>query len=118
APVIAECMRDQQALVDPGNADAWDACGDAYLISRPAEDWYPLGTTSVSYTAADIAGNQDSCTSTVTVQDTTPPAITCPGDIVAQCTGSSSAKATPGIATATDGCSPVTIAGPKAVETT
>jgi Leucine-rich repeat (LRR) protein len=48
------------------------------------------GTTTVRWTAADAAGNTQSCTFTVTVTDNEPPAISCPPDqtrtIIANCT--------------------------------
>src|SRR5207237_330405 len=37
---------------------------------------FPVGTTTVSYVFKDAAGNSSTCSFTVTVNDTTPPAIT------------------------------------------
>ena len=43
---------------------------------------FPLGTTTVTYTARDGAGNEATCTFTVTVVDSTPPTIIgCPGNV-------------------------------------
>ena len=39
----------------------------------------PVGTHVVTYTATDAVGNTATCTMTVTVQDLTPPQITCSG---------------------------------------
>ncbi|WP_242342407.1 PxKF domain-containing protein [Anaeromyxobacter terrae] len=53
---------------------------------------FPLGTTTVSCTATDAHGNgSDPKTFTVTVQDTTPPAITVPGDITTLATSAAGA---------------------------
>jgi len=50
---------------------------------------FPLGATIVSFTAADLAGNQTVVTSTVTVVDTTPPLFTAGSlaDIYVEATG-------------------------------
>ena len=42
---------------------------------------FPLGTTTITYTATDAAGLTSTCSFTVTVADVTPPTyVTCPGD--------------------------------------
>ncbi len=43
-------------------------------------DEFPVGVTSQTYVATDAAGNTASCSFTITVNDTTPPEITCPSD--------------------------------------
>jgi alpha-tubulin suppressor-like RCC1 family protein len=40
-----------------------------------------LGTHTITVTVTDAAGNSTHCLTTVTVNDTTPPALTCPADI-------------------------------------
>jgi hypothetical protein len=45
---------------------------------------FPLGVTTVTYTAADNFGNTSSCSFTVTVEDITPPQLSCPTDITLQ----------------------------------
>jgi len=43
---------------------------------------FPVGTTTVTYNATDVAGNTSSnCSFTVTVNDVTPPSIVCPANI-------------------------------------
>lgn len=42
---------------------------------------FNTGVTQVTYIAQDDAGNIGSCTFSVTVKETTPPTLTCPGDI-------------------------------------
>jgi hypothetical protein len=42
---------------------------------------YSLGVTPVTLTVTDDDGATDDCTTTITVQDATPPSITCPSDI-------------------------------------
>jgi len=52
---------------------------------------FALGTTTVNCTATDTHGNATSGSFTVTVQDTTPPALTLPANITAEATGPSGA---------------------------
>ena len=57
---------------------ATDNCGVASIVSVPASgEIFPVGTTTVTVTATDDAGNTDVCTFTVTVVDNTPPQLTC-----------------------------------------
>jgi hypothetical protein len=57
-----------------------------------------------TWTATDYSGNSNACVQIITIQDTTPPVITCPPDKQLQC-GDSTAPANTGTATATDNCS-------------
>ncbi|MCB9275214.1 MAG: HYR domain-containing protein [Lewinellaceae bacterium] len=51
----------------------------AYSVDPGSE--FQLGTTPVTFTATDHANNSSSCTFNVSVQNTTPPTITCPANI-------------------------------------
>jgi cysteine-rich repeat protein len=110
-PVVAECTDNRQAPVDPGTAQASDVCGGA-SVSDLGLASYPLGTTPVTFTATDDAGLQATCTSAVTVRDTTAPSISCPAPTVAECTGDRGAQVTPGAAQAADRCTSATVEGP------
>jgi hypothetical protein len=68
-------------------ASATDACDASPAISHDAPSFFPLGATGVQFTATDDSGNDDSCNTSVTVQDTTAPLITCPANVVVECTG-------------------------------
>jgi cysteine-rich repeat protein len=72
--ITAECTGRNSAYVTPGVAHASDSCSGATL-SAPEADFYPLGTTTVRYTARDGSGNAASCTSTIQVVDQTPPTV-------------------------------------------
>jgi len=67
---------------------------------------FPVGTTTVSYSATDAAGNTSStCSFTVTVTDATAPTITCPANItVSAPAGACSAVVNYNTPLATDNC--------------
>src|ERR1051325_2933490 len=46
----------------------------------PAGNFFPIGTTTVTYTATDAGGNSVSATQTITVSDNTPPVVIANGD--------------------------------------
>jgi hypothetical protein len=112
-PVTTECTGNSSATVDVAAATASDLCGSA-TASDPAPASYPLGTTTVAQTATDEAGLQASCTTSVTVADTTAPSISCPAPASAECTGNHSAFVDPGTAIAADVCGDVSVQGPGA----
>jgi hypothetical protein len=55
---------------------------------------FPLGTTTVTCSAADFSGNKSTATFTVTVRDTTAPVLTVPANITAEATGPTGAVVT------------------------
>ena len=68
--------------------NAADNCGIMWIENNRtgidnANDWYPVGTTTVRWLIQDVNGNFTYCTSTVTVEDNEAPSITCPADITA-----------------------------------
>jgi hypothetical protein len=73
-------------------ANATDAVGVTSFSCSPASgSTFPVGTTTVTCTAKDAAGNTSTASFHVTVRDTTPPAITVPANITVPATGSSGA---------------------------
>ncbi len=61
---------------------AQENCGDALITCQPPSgSQFPLGVTIVECTATDSSGNTDTCTFTVTL-DNTAPSITCPSNII------------------------------------
>ncbi len=86
-----------------GTATASDNC--TVTVTNDAPSSFPIGNTTVIWTATDAAGNTTTCSQIVTVQDNENPSISCPADITinsdaGQCTSSTSI----GIATASDNC--------------
>jgi gliding motility-associated-like protein len=87
-----------------GTATATDNCGTP-IITNDAPTSFPIGDTTVTWTATDSAGNTTTCTQIVTVVDNENPVISCPSTItintdLGQCTSTASI----GTATATDNC--------------
>ena len=66
--------------VVPTPTDNCDMSGASVLLfgSHSSGSTFDLGTTTVSYLAIDNAGNQTTCSFTVTVVDNQAPSITCP----------------------------------------
>jgi len=62
---------------------AADNCpGVVLMVAPPSGSTFPVGTTTVTALATDASGNTASCSFTVTVNDTQPPAITCPPSVI------------------------------------
>ncbi|HEU4363844.1 MAG TPA: FlgD immunoglobulin-like domain containing protein [Candidatus Krumholzibacteria bacterium] len=89
--VVVECTGscgtdagDAQLVAFFAGVSATDPC--ALTVSNDAPACFPLGTTTVTFTAANDLDLSATCTADVTVVDTTPPAITfCPQDITVEC---------------------------------
>ena len=87
-----------------------DVCDPDPATSNNAPGFFPLGDTAVTFTAVDDSGNVAVCVATVTVEDTTPPVMSCPASLDlfgAYCLGFSYVPLDP--AYATDICSDVTL---------
>ncbi|MBL8951329.1 MAG: HYR domain-containing protein [Myxococcaceae bacterium] len=94
-PPPTEATGPDGGFVSIGDATARDALGPVQIDwSGPRDLPFPLGTTVLTATATDPAGNTSSCQVNVVVRDLTPPSFTCPERIVqatsaagAACTG-------------------------------
>src|SRR5713101_1071562 len=91
-PKITGCPSPINQANDPGVCSAkvfWtaptatDNCGvKSFTSTHNPGDTFPKGTTTVTYTAKDTAGNTSTCSFTVTVSDTEKPKIAgCPSNI-------------------------------------
>ncbi|MFD2552652.1 HYR domain-containing protein [Bizionia sediminis] len=68
-------------------------------------DVFPVGTTTLEYTATDPSGNQTICSFDVTVTDTTNPIVTAPADVTVSTNNSCDAlNVTLGAPTTSDNC--------------
>jgi len=77
-PVGADCTAPGMNLTGLMTADN---CGiDTFFNDAPSS--YPLGTTTVTWTVVDLAGNVRTCVQDIIALDDTPPMITCPADTI------------------------------------
>jgi gliding motility-associated-like protein len=92
APVMGSCPSDItvsagmlcEAAVTWTAPTATDNCDASVTVTGDHNpgDVFPVGSTTVTYTAADISGNTSSCEFRVTVLSNDSPVVTgCPGDI-------------------------------------
>jgi len=84
------CAGGAVTLVFVGDAMSGSNCFNQFVITR-------------TYRATDACGNYANCSQTITVNDTTPPAITCPAAITVNCASDLPAPDA-SLVTATDGC--------------
>jgi hypothetical protein len=75
ADVVQECTSPGGTPVTLGVATATDQCDSTPAITNNAPPLFPLGMTSVLWTATDDSGHQGTDSQQVTIQDTTPPVI-------------------------------------------
>jgi hypothetical protein len=92
------------------SVSASDAVDPAPVVacSSSSGDTFPIGTTTVNCTATDASGNVRSDSFTVTVRDTTAPALHLPADIVVDPTGSAGTAVTFSVS-ATDAVDPAPV---------
>jgi hypothetical protein len=79
APVDAraECTSPDGTPVNLGSPVVGDACDADPSVSNDAPPLFPLGTTTVTWSATDEDGNRGQDAQSVLVEDTTPPVIDC-----------------------------------------
>ncbi len=73
---------------------------------------FPVGVTTNKFVVVDGGGNSDTCSFTVTVNDTEAPVVSCPGDIVvSNDAGQCGAKVCYNMPTSAEPCPPLTPSG-------
>ena len=114
APLFVTCPGDLTVSTDVGFCDTVvnlpvpevdDACGVSINLELPFDPSavFPIGRTEVSYIAEDEHGQTAECNFFVTVVDTIPPVVTCPGNVIISC-GLGTDPGQTGTATAADNC--------------
>ena len=118
-PPVITCPANQTINCDDpstpattGTATATDNCDPAPVITY-SDMSVPGGCTGNgtiirTWTAIDNCENSSSCIQVISIQDVTPPAITCPGPIIVECITQVPVPDT-SLVTASDNCSPDTV---------
>ncbi len=91
-----------------GTTSNWVAgrvTGSSTSITNNAPANFPIGNTTVTWTATDAAGNVSTCSQTVTVVDNQAPVITCPANQSVFATSAAGAVVTYTAPVGTDNCS-------------
>ncbi len=127
APVVAICDTTPPEITVPASftVEATSAAGAVATYSASANDdtdgaltpscspasgsTLPLGPNTVTCTATDAADNEGTASFTITVEDTTDPVLTVPGNVTAEANGNPNSTVSIGTATATDLFTPVTV---------
>lgn len=121
APVIINCPVDFTVYTGPGRTTcdqvatwteptATDNCGGAvsWVRSHIPGSIFPVGTTTVTYTATDGSGNSATCSFVITVIDNTPPTFTPPANLTiyvnASCSYNASISITGDVNNEADNC--------------
>jgi len=73
--IIVEAVDLDNNEVELGNATAYDIM-NVGSITNDAPEFFPVGETTVTWTATDSSGNSSTATQTVTIIDTTAPMLT------------------------------------------
>lgn len=117
-PPAIVCPSNIVQSTDPGKCSAivnftatvTDNCTNVTVsCAPPSGAEYTKGTTTVTCTATDGAGNTNVCAFTVTVVDREAPQITCPADIVQSTDSGKCAALVAFTATASDNCTNATV---------
>jgi hypothetical protein len=97
---------------------ASDNCGiQSFSADHSSGETFPIGTTTVTYTATDIHGNSITSSFDIAVTDVEKPVINCPADIILSACTPTAAWSTP---QASDNCSVASVtqtAGPASGST-
>lgn len=116
-PPVLNCPSALTVPADPGqcgavvtlDVSATDNCSEPSIaVEPPSGSFFPAGTTFVSATAIDDAGNDTSCVFPVIVTDTEAPSIECPNDITSANDPGEYGAIVEFSISAADNCSPVT----------
>ena len=95
--IVGEATDLSNNVIELGDATAYDIMNVA-SITNNAPEFFPVGETTVTWTATDSSGNSSTATQTVTIIDTITPSITTPDSITAEATSADSNTVELGIA--------------------
>jgi hypothetical protein len=90
-PIVKSACGNPAGTVVEFTVSASDACNGPVTVicSHQSGAMFEVGSTTVLCEAVDTSNNTNTCSFVVEVTptDTTPPVVTCPANIVAECTG-------------------------------
>jgi 4-hydroxy-3-methylbut-2-enyl diphosphate reductase IspH len=99
--ISLEAINIEANIVDLGLPWVYDIIA-VESFANDAPDTFPIGMTTITWTALDTSGNVASDTQIVSISDTTAPIITAPSDIVVESTDVSGMQISIGDATVSD----------------
>ena len=94
-------MDTAENLTDLGQPQVEDIV-DIASVTNDAHSSFPIGMTTVTWTATDISGNSASATQIISVVDSTAPEIIAPMDVTSEAEGPSGSNVSIGNATVSD----------------
>ncbi|MBI5866921.1 MAG: HYR domain-containing protein [candidate division Zixibacteria bacterium] len=103
-PAGADCMADASV-----NNGSFDPDGGSLTLAQTPPGPYSKGTTNVTLVVTDVVGAKDTCQATVTVQDLTPPVLTCPDSVRVRIGPADTGAVITFASTASDNCPGVTM---------
>lgn len=89
ADILAEATG-TTTVISIGTANATDNIDPTPIITNDSPAAFPLGSTTVTWTATDSSDNSSNATQIITIQDTTPPTISTPDNITTETIGTNS----------------------------
>ncbi|GFN41409.1 MAG: HYR domain-containing protein [Marine Group I thaumarchaeote] len=99
--VLIEAVDTAENLTDLGQPQVEDIV-DIASVTNDAHSSFPIGMTTVTWTATDISGNSASATQIISVVDSTAPEIIAPMDVTSEAEGPSGSNVSIGNATVSD----------------
>ncbi|HEY8110432.1 MAG TPA: HYR domain-containing protein, partial [Candidatus Nitrosotenuis sp.] len=101
ADVTVEATSITQNVVTLGEPKVSDLVG-VESVTNDSPESFPLGQTTITWTATDTSGNVETATQVISVVDTIAPQITLPQDVTVEATGPAGTEVSIGQATASD----------------
>ncbi len=99
--IVAEAVTSLNNIIELQSPEARDIIGDV-SITNDAPEFFPVGETTVTWTATDESGNTVSTEHKVTIIDTISPILQVPEDVIVEATSSDQNKVQLGESIATD----------------
>ena len=113
APTVTSCPEDVTIAcdesTDPANTGSAEGEDDCFDVTITYNDGPVTGDCPETFTRTwaieDECGNETTCEQEITIEDTTPPTVTCPVDVTLDVAASTQPSNTGGEATSSDNCS-------------